>query len=109
MAGLSSYELGCLALEQGVLMERAGFAIWVGDKYLPDMINHYVNYIYIVYVFISESFCVSCPMLISKVYLTPCLFAGSVIVFGGGVASGELPVPKPNQPSPKGVRFLYYF
>ena len=29
LAGLSSYELGCLALEQGVLMERAGFAIWV--------------------------------------------------------------------------------
>ena len=46
-------------------------------------------------------------MLISKVCLTLCLFAGSVIVLGGGVASGELPVPKPNQPSPKGVRCLY--
>ena len=29
LAGLSSYELGCMALEQGVLMERAGFSIWV--------------------------------------------------------------------------------
>ena len=36
MAGLSSYELGCLALEQGVLMERAGFAIWVSGTYILD-------------------------------------------------------------------------
>ena len=38
--------------------------------------------------------------------MSPLFFAGSVIVLGGGMASGELPVPKPNQPSPKGVRFL---
>ena len=36
MAGLSSYELGCLALEQGVLMERAGFAIWVSGTHILD-------------------------------------------------------------------------
>lgn len=34
LAGLSSYELGCLALEQGVLMERAGFAIWAASLFL---------------------------------------------------------------------------
>lgn len=34
LAGLSSYELGCLALEQGVLMERAGFAIWAVSLFL---------------------------------------------------------------------------
>ena len=39
--------------------------------------------------------------------MSPLFFAGSVIVLGGGMASGELPVPKPNQPSPKGVRCLY--
>ena len=36
--------------------------------------------------------------------MSPLFFAGSVIVLGGGMASGELPVPKPNQPSPKGVK-----
>ena len=41
--------------------------------------------------------------------MSPLFFAGSVIVLGGGMASGELPVPKPNQPSPKGVSFLDYF
>ena len=46
-------------------------------------------------------------MLISKVCLTLYLFAGSVIVLGGGMASGELPVPKPDQPSPEGVRCFY--
>jgi len=34
LAGLSSYELGCMALEQGVLMERAGFGIWAVSLFL---------------------------------------------------------------------------
>ena len=39
--------------------------------------------------------------------MSPLFFAGSVIVLGGGMASGELPVPKPDQPSLKGVRCFY--
>ena len=48
MAGLSSYELGCLALEQGVLMERAGFTIWVSGTHINDLD-----------VVVMESFCAS--------------------------------------------------
>ena len=42
LAGLSSYELGCLALEQGVLMERAGFAIWVSTRPLWPAFHSYL-------------------------------------------------------------------
>jgi len=34
LAGLAAFELGCCALEQGVLMERAGFAVWATSLFL---------------------------------------------------------------------------
>jgi len=34
IAGLGAFELGCTALEQGVLMERAGLAIWAVSLFL---------------------------------------------------------------------------
>ena len=34
VCGLCAFELGCVALEQGVLMEQYGLAVWVRLDYL---------------------------------------------------------------------------
>ena len=34
VCGLCAFELGCVALEQGVLMEQHGLAVWVRLAYL---------------------------------------------------------------------------
>ena len=88
LAGLSSYELGCLALEQGVLMERAGFAIWVSIHPLWHTVHCYRVLL------LSRNTQLRIDKSFDLLFLP-----GSVIIPGRRVASGQLSFPKPNQPS----------